>query len=101
MRRGPICLSGGEIGFIREAGRWVVGEVSNQSTGYCPDTSSWPVVAQALDRARLMRPSSSTRAVVFRRCPECQERNIVREDDFVCVFCDSELLTAWNVDCAD
>ncbi|MFC9588854.1 hypothetical protein [Streptomyces sp. NPDC056944] len=28
----------------------------------------------------------------------CQEHNIVREDDFVCVFCGSDLPEAWNVD---
>ncbi|MFB7053279.1 hypothetical protein ACFCXT_09075 [Streptomyces vinaceus] len=41
---------------------------------------------------------SFTHEVVFRRCPGCQEHNIVREDDFVCVFCGSDLPAAWNVD---
>ncbi|MFF2097165.1 hypothetical protein ACFVXM_13150, partial [Streptomyces sp. NPDC058202] len=31
-------------------------------------------------------------------CPDCQEHNIVREDDFVCVFCRSDLPAVWNVD---
>jgi hypothetical protein len=35
---------------------WVVSEVSNQSTGYCPDLSCWSAVASALDRAGLERP---------------------------------------------
>ena len=95
---GDPVLSAGEIGFVRETGRWVVGEVSNHSTGYCPDTNSWPVVAQALDRAGLGRPPRFTHEVVFRRCPDCRERNIVREDDFVCVFCGGELPATWNVD---
>ncbi|WP_262056299.1 hypothetical protein [Streptomyces sp. STR69] len=95
---GDMVLSAGEISFARAAGRWAVSEVSNQSTGYCPDTSSWPAVARALDDVELGRPSSFTHEVVFRRCPECQEHNIVREDDFVCVFCDSDLPAAWNVD---
>lgn len=94
---GPV-LSAGEIGFSREDGRWVVSEVSNHSTGYCPDTSSWPTVAEALDRAGLRRPSGFTNEVVFRRCPACRERNIVREDDFICVFCGSDLPALWNVD---
>ncbi|MDX3099838.1 hypothetical protein [Nonomuraea angiospora] len=94
---GPV-LSAGEIGFSREEGCWVVSEVSNHSTGYCPDTSSWPAVAQALDRAGLRRPSGFTIEVVFRRCLACRERNIVREDDFVCVFCGSDLPALWNVD---
>lgn len=84
-------LSAGEIGFHHQAGRWVVREVSNHSTGYCPDATSWPAVAQALDRAGLGRPDGFTHEVVFRRCPDCRERNIVRDDDFVCVFCGGEL----------
>ncbi|MEV8321422.1 hypothetical protein AB0Q95_45510 [Streptomyces sp. NPDC059900] len=92
-----MVLGAGEISFGREAGRWTVSEISNQSTGYCPDVSSWAEVARALEAAGLQGPPGFTREVVFRRCPACQEHNIVREDDFVCVFCDSELPAAWNV----
>ncbi|NUP21416.1 MAG: hypothetical protein HOZ81_36205 [Streptomyces sp.] len=95
---GRSVLSAGEISFVREAGRWVVGEITNQSTGYCPDGSSWPSVAEALDCVGLEHPSSFTHEVVFRRCPKCQEHNIVRESDFVCVFCGSDLPEKWNVD---
>ncbi|WP_406441490.1 hypothetical protein OHB00_37230 [Streptomyces sp. NBC_00631] len=95
---GALVLSAGEIGFVREADRWAVSEVSNQSTGYCPDVTSWLEVARALDEVGLGRPSGFTHEVVFRRCPDCQECNIVREDDFVCVFCGSDLPAAWNVD---
>ncbi len=93
-----MVLSAGEIGFVREADWWAVGEVSNQSTGYCPDVTSWPAVALALDHVGLRRPYGFTHEVVFRRCPDCQEYNIVREDDFVCVFCGSDLPETWNVD---
>ncbi|MFG2432576.1 hypothetical protein [Streptomyces sp. NPDC048590] len=95
---GDMVLSAGEISFMHEADRWAVSEVSNQSTGYCPDISSWPEVARALDDVGLRRPSGFTLEVVFRRCPGCQEHNIVREDDFVCVFCGSDLPAVWNVD---
>ncbi|MFE2558602.1 hypothetical protein ACFXGT_21770 [Streptomyces sp. NPDC059352] len=95
---GDMVLSAGEISFMREADRWAASEVSNQSTGNCPDVSSWPEVARALDDVGLGRPSGFTHEVVFRRCPGCQEHNIVREDDFVCVFCGSDLPAAWNVD---
>ncbi|WP_406359250.1 hypothetical protein OHB56_32305 [Streptomyces sp. NBC_01635] len=93
-----MVLSAGEIEFVREADRWAVREVSNQSTGYCPDTGSWSAVARALDDVGLERPSGFTHEVVFRRCPDCQEHNIVREDDFVCVFCGSNLPETWNMD---
>ncbi|WP_274710572.1 hypothetical protein [Streptomyces sp. SKN60] len=95
---GGMVLSAGEIGFMREAARWTVSMVSNQSTGYCPDVSSWAEVARALDAVELRRPSGFTHEVVFRRCPDCQEHSIVREDDFVCVFCGSDLPVVWNVD---
>lgn len=95
---GESVLSAGEISFTRVAGRWIVGDVSNHSTGYCPDVSSWSAVAQALDCVGLGRPSAFTHEVVFRRCPGCQEHSIVREGDFFCVFCGSDLPEAWNVD---
>lgn len=46
---GDMVLSAGEISFMREADRWTVSEVSNQSTGYCPDVTSWAEVARALN----------------------------------------------------
>ncbi|MFC7590276.1 hypothetical protein ACFQYP_46225 [Nonomuraea antimicrobica] len=97
---GPV-LGAGEIGFQRADGGWVVGEISNHSTGYCPDTSSWTAVARALARVGLRCPSGFTYEVVFRRCLACQEVSIVREDDFVCVFCGNDLPARWNVDPVD
>ncbi|TDD61632.1 hypothetical protein [Actinomadura rubrisoli] len=95
---GAPVLSAGEMTFVHEEGRWFVTEVSNQSTGYCPDTNSWPAVAEALEQVGLGHPPGFTHEVIFRRCPACQEHNIVREDDFVCVFCDSDLPRNWNID---
>lgn len=96
--RAATWLSDGEISFVRGADRWTVSEVGNQSTGCCPDVTSWTEVSRALDAAELRRPSGFTHEVVFRLCPNCQEHNIVREDDFVCVLCGSDLPTAWNAD---
>ncbi|MFJ6836956.1 hypothetical protein [Streptomyces sp. NPDC091209] len=95
---GETVLSAGEVSFSEESGRWVVDEVSNQSTGYCPDVGSWPAVADALRRAGFDRPDGFTHPVVFRRCVSCQEVNVVREDDFVCVFCGEALPASWNID---
>lgn len=94
---GPV-LGAGEMSFREESGQWVVGEVSNQSTGYCPDISSWRAVVEALDAAGFEHPPGFTHEVVFRRCPACDQLNIVREEDFVCVFCNGELPREWNVD---
>ncbi|MFJ8847498.1 hypothetical protein ACIRFF_31885 [Streptomyces cyaneofuscatus] len=94
---GGEVLSAGEMSFREESGRWVVEEVSNQSTGYCPDVSSWPAVAEALDGIGIHRPSGFTHEVVFRRCHFCRELSIVREMDFVCVFCGEDLPRERNV----
>ncbi|MEU7322643.1 hypothetical protein ABZ682_19120 [Streptomyces griseoviridis] len=94
---GREVLSAGEMSFREESGRWVVEEVSNQSTGYCPDINSWPAVAKALDRIGIHRPPGFTHPVTSRRCPSCRELNIVREEDFVCVFCGEDLPRERNV----
>jgi hypothetical protein len=90
---GRDVLAAGEMSF---APGWRVVGVSNQSTGYCPDPDSWPAVAEALDRIGVPHPGDFTDKVVFRRCPDCGERNIVREDDFTCALCDSALPAHWN-----
>ena len=94
---GPVQCAG-EIRFERASGGWAVAEISNQSTGYCPDTSSWPAVAAALDGIGIAHPAGFTHEIVFRRCPDCAEINLVREGDFVCVFCGAALPEQWNVD---
>ena len=84
-------LAAGEMTFVPAGSGWHVVEVTNQSTGYCPDPDSWPAVGRALDRLAVQHPGDFTDKVVFRRCPTCGERNIVREDDFTCGLCDSAL----------
>ncbi|MFJ6384345.1 hypothetical protein ACIQI7_30610 [Kitasatospora sp. NPDC092039] len=95
---GELVLSAGEIGFRRSRDGWEVETVSNQSTGYCPDTTSWPAVATALARIGLPHPGAFTHPVVFRRCPRCARCNVVREEHYACVFCDADLPEQWNVD---
>ncbi|MBR7839420.1 hypothetical protein KDL01_39540 [Actinospica durhamensis] len=95
---GEPVLGAGEIAFAREGDRWVVSQVSNQSTGYCPDLASWDALAAALDGIGLARPAAFTHEVEFRRCPECDELNVVKESHLVCVFCESDLPAGWNLD---
>ncbi|MCL8009867.1 hypothetical protein [Streptomyces sp. AS02] len=94
---GRDVLAAGEVRFEHGSGCWTAVEISNQSTGYCPDLDSWPAVARALDGAGVGHPGGFTHAVVFRRCEQCGERAIVREGDFVCVFCGGDLPARWNV----
>jgi len=93
---GRPVLSAGEITFARQDTGWTVTEVSNQSTGYCPEPSSWPVVAAACERAGLRHPGRFTTAFEFRRCSVCDQLAIVKDDDFTCAACGGELPTAWN-----
>lgn len=94
---GEEVLAAGEIRFRRAGTQLTVAEVSNQSTGYCPDTDCWGAVALALGRAGMTPPPGFTREVIFRRCTRCGERNLVKEGWFVCVFCDADLPAGWNV----
>jgi hypothetical protein len=95
---GHSVLAAGEMAFSHPSGRWTTHEVSNQSTGYCPDLDSWQAVARALEAVGIGHPGRFTHEVVFRRCERRRECSVVREDDFVCVFCGSDLPLAWNVD---
>jgi hypothetical protein len=90
---GGAVLAAGEIGF-GDGGAVV--EVTNQSTGYCPDAACWPAVAAALDAIGVGRPGGFTTAFVFRRCDGCGERNVVRDGDFRCAVCGAELPAEWN-----
>jgi hypothetical protein len=93
---GQDVLAAGELRFApAEAGRRVA-EVTNQSTGYCPDPDCWPAVGAVLDRLGVLHPGEFTDKLVFRRCPTCGERNIVRDDDFTCALCDCALPKLWN-----
>jgi hypothetical protein len=92
---GPV-LSAGEMFFRVDGESIEVAEVSNQSTGFCPEPESWPAVAAALDRIGLPHPGRFTTEVVFRRCEECGERNVVKDGWFVCGVCGTELPERWN-----
>jgi hypothetical protein len=93
---GHPVLAAGEMFFrVDDAGLEIV-EVSNQSTGFCPEPESWPAVAAALDRISIPHPGRFTQEVLFRRCPACGERNIVKDDWFVCGVCGADLPVAWN-----
>ncbi|MEV0609994.1 hypothetical protein AB0I61_26870 [Polymorphospora rubra] len=94
---GGEVLAAGEIAFVAGPRGWSVGEVSNQSTGYCPDPGCWPAVAAALDRAGLAHPGGFTAEFVFRRCPRCGQLSVVKDGDFVCHVCDADLPRSWNL----
>lgn len=93
------CASGGPVlcaGEITFDNNFEVIEITNQSTGFCPEPESWPFVAIALDRAGITHPGRFTTEVIFRLCPNCQQRNIVKDLWFHCALCDSKLPSHWN-----
>jgi hypothetical protein len=61
----------------------------------------WSAVAAALDRIGVPHPGRFTDEFTFRRCPRCDERNLVREDDFTCAICEAELPATWNFGSAE
>jgi len=89
---GPV-LSAGEISFDDDL---TATEISNQSTGFCPEPESWMTVANALDRIGIQHPQRFTTEIVFRLCPSCGERNIVKDNWYYCTICDSDLPLDWN-----
>jgi hypothetical protein len=92
---GPVLSAGEMFLLVRGDGVEVV-EISNQSTGYCPEPESWPAVVSALDRIGVAHPGRFTAEIVFRRCEACGERNVVRDGWFVCGVCGAELPAEWN-----
>ncbi len=92
---GPVRAAG-EVRFCTSGGRLVVAEITNQSTGYCPDPDCWTAVDASLRAAGLSGPSGFTSAFVFRKCPECGQTNLVKEDEFICAVCDALLPACWN-----
>jgi hypothetical protein len=93
---GRSVRSAGEMFFGVAGERVEVEEVSNHSTGFCPEPESWCEVETALNRIGIPHPGRFTTEIQFRRCPACGERTIVKEDWFECQSCGSELPRAWN-----
>lgn len=93
---GQDVLAAGEITFERAANQIEVAEVTNQSTGYCPEPSCWPVVARVLARLGFSPPAHFTPAFEFRRCDQCGTTNLIKNDVFECVACNSPLSRVWN-----
>ena len=91
---GGRVLSAGEMTFSSELDEVV--EVTNQSTGFCPEPSSWPHVERELDRLGILHPGQFTSRVTFRKCPRCGQRNLVKDDWFQCETCGADLPHEWN-----
>jgi hypothetical protein len=92
---GKPVLAAGEM-FFSHGPIPRVTAATNLSTGYCPEPECWAAVAVALDQLGVPRPQGFTNSFVFRRCPRCGERSLVKDDDFCCAICGADLPAAWN-----
>jgi hypothetical protein len=93
---GGEVLSAGEVTFHVTDNTVEVIEISNQSTGYCPEPESYFSVASAMDAAGIACPSEFTTEFVFRRCDRCGTTNIVKDGWFECEVCGASLPGGWN-----
>ena len=93
---GKGVLSAGEIFFNPNNKEYEVIEISNQSTGFCPQKKSWYWVAKALDRIPLSHPGEFTSKFIFRRCQKCNQLNLIKGNLFICEVCQTKLPKSWN-----
>ncbi|MGD1913833.1 MAG: hypothetical protein ACFB2X_24250 [Rivularia sp. (in: cyanobacteria)] len=93
---GKSVLSAGEVFFQKSKNGLEVAEITNQSTGFCPEGKSWIHIAKVLDLIKIPHPSSFTIEFVFRRCCACGQINIVKDNLFTCSVCNRELPQKWN-----
>jgi hypothetical protein len=93
---GRPVLAAGEMTFHVEKHQIHVTEITNQSTGYCPEPESWPVVAATLRALAIEYPPTFTTTFIFRRCTTCSTINIVKEQIFECAVCETALSREWN-----
>ncbi|MEW4453795.1 hypothetical protein AB1L30_14065 [Bremerella sp. JC817] len=94
------CAAGGPVwgaGEVTFDASGKVVAISNYSTGFCPEAKwSWPRCQQVLDQIGLPHPGKFTTEVIFRRCPACHERNVVKDDYYACDLCGCALPAIWN-----
>jgi hypothetical protein len=93
--RQPV-LSAGEIFISWNKNYFEVSDITNQSTGYCPELESWEYVEIALNKIPIDCPSDFTTKFIFRRCYSCSQINIIKDDLFICSVCNSNLSHKWN-----
>ncbi len=93
---GKSVRSAGEVFFQKSKNGLEVAEITNQSTGFCPEPESWQHVVKALDLINISHPSSFTIEFIFRRCCTCNQVNIVKDNSFICSVCAAKLPQTWN-----
>lgn len=93
---GQPVMSAGEIFISWDKNHFEVSDITNQSTGYCPEIESWKYVEIVLNKIHIDHPSCFTTEFTFRRCYSCSQINIVKDHLFICSVCNSNLSHEWN-----
>jgi hypothetical protein len=93
---GLPVLSAGEIFISWDEEYFQVSDVTNQSTGYCPEIESWKHVEAVLNKIQINHPPHFTVEFTFRRCYSCSQISIVKDNLFICLVCNSILPDQWN-----
>lgn len=94
--RAGAVLTAGEITFERSGGFLSVVETSNLSTGYCPESHSWPALSSALVVSGFQPLEGFTFPFEFRYCVQCSHSCVIKDGVFECPACGHELPTSWN-----
>lgn len=94
---GEPVLSAGEMAFDIRGETATVIWATNQSTGYCPEPTSWPAVEAALDAAAIDHPGAFSDAFSFRYCTACKSINVIKESWYYCSVCNAPLPHEWNL----
>jgi hypothetical protein len=89
---GEEVLSAGEITFKKDKSEGIsISQITNQSTGYCPSTESWNCVQKALLKINIDFPYFFTTEFIFSVCKNCGIINIVKDEFYYCLSCESDL----------
>jgi hypothetical protein len=88
---GKNVLSAGEITFEIDKNKIRISQITNQSTGYCPSPKSWNNVENALRKTKVEFPDFWTTEFIFRICSKCNNINVIKDNFFVCMVCETHL----------
>ena len=92
---GHAVLAAGEV-VVERGQPPFIAQITNQSTGYCPEPDSWESVQRAIQHLPQDVMEGFSPAFTFRRCPACTQINVVKDDDFECSVCGCVLPQEWN-----
>lgn len=89
-----VVRAAGEMEFARDG---AVLRVSNQSSGFCPEVTTFALLDATLSAIGVKHPEGYDPACEWRRCEACAQLVLVKDDDYACPCCDADLPRVWNL----